>query len=77
MVTNREREIGTLIATDGRSNRDIAAELGISESTVDNIRRSLYLKAGVTNSVELTHYAIRHGWVRVKGMPGRPRKVDS
>jgi two-component system, NarL family, nitrate/nitrite response regulator NarL len=75
-VTPREREIGTLIATDGRSNRDIAGELGIAESTVDSIRRSLYIKLGVSNAVQLTHHAIRAGWVRVKGMPGRPRKIE-
>ena len=73
-VTPRELEVGTLIA-EGKTNPEIAAVLGVSVSTVDNHRRSLYAKVGVTNAVELTHHAIRKGWVRVKGMPGRPRKV--
>lgn len=73
-VTIREREVGTLIA-EGKSNPEIAEALGITVSTVDNHRRSLYVKVGVKNSVDLTHHAILKGWVRVKGMAGRPRKV--
>lgn len=73
-ISPREREIGTLVA-EGLTNEEIAERLSVSVSTVDNTRRRLYLKVGVRNAVELTHYAIKEGWVRVKGMPGRPRKV--
>ena len=72
-LSPRQAEIATLIA-EGLTNAEIAERLGINVSTVDNHRRLIYTKLNVRNAVELTHIAIRKGWVRVKGMRGRPRK---
>ena len=51
-VTAREREIIGLL-TDGRSNREIAGQLFISEKTVKNHISSIYRKLGVKNRVQL------------------------
>lgn len=72
-ISPRERQVGTLIAQ-GLSNIEIGVELGITRSTVDSTRQRLYLKVGVDNAVDLTHWAIAHGLVKVKGRAGRPRK---
>jgi DNA-binding NarL/FixJ family response regulator len=50
-LTEREREVMTSISR-GRSNRDIAAELVISEKTVKNNIRAIYEKLGVGNRAE-------------------------
>jgi DNA-binding NarL/FixJ family response regulator len=50
-LTEREREVMTSISR-GRSNRDIAAELVISEKTVKNHIRAIYEKLGVGNRAE-------------------------
>jgi DNA-binding NarL/FixJ family response regulator len=50
-LTEREREVMTSISR-GRSNRDIAAELVISEKTVKNHIRAIYDKLGVGSRAE-------------------------
>jgi DNA-binding NarL/FixJ family response regulator len=50
-LTGREREVMTSISR-GRSNRDIATELVISEKTVKNHIRAIYDKLGVGNRAE-------------------------
>lgn len=72
-LSPRQKEVATLIA-EGLTNREIAQVLSIDIKTVDTHRREVYNKLGVRNAVELTHRAILNGWVRVKGMRGRPRK---
>lgn len=72
-LSPRQREIAALIA-EGLTNAEIAERLNINISTVDNHRRLIYTKLHIRNAVELTHIAILNGWVRVKGMRGRPRK---
>lgn len=72
-LSPRQKQIAMLIA-EGKTNREIAETLGIEVNTVDNHRRGIYAKLSVSNAVELTHVAILNGWVRVKGMRGRPRK---
>lgn len=72
-LSPRQKQIATLIA-EGRTNREIAEALGIDVSTVDTHRSLIYRALRVHSAVELTHEAIRRGWVRVKGMRGRPRK---
>lgn len=51
-LTDREREIANLVAT-GKSNRAIAAELIISERTVENHLASIFGKLGVSSRTEL------------------------
>jgi DNA-binding NarL/FixJ family response regulator len=50
-LTEREREIANLLAQ-GRSNRDIAGELFISEKTVKNHINHIYAKLGVASRAE-------------------------
>ena len=50
-LTEREREVMTSISR-GRSNRDIASELVISEKTVKNHIRAIYDKLGVGSRAE-------------------------
>lgn len=56
-LTTREREVADYI-TRGRSNKYIAAELGVSQRTIEAHRARIFMKVGVRNAVELTqHYA--------------------
>jgi two-component system response regulator NreC len=64
-LSDRERETLHLIAT-GRSNREIAEVLNISEHTVHNHRARLMEKLGVHDRIELLKYAIRRGIVSVE-----------
>jgi DNA-binding NarL/FixJ family response regulator len=61
-LTPRETEIVKLIA-EARTTRDIAAELVISEKTVERHRTNILAKLGMRDRVELVRYAIRRGLV--------------
>jgi DNA-binding NarL/FixJ family response regulator len=61
-LTSRESQVVKLIA-EGHSNREIAAELVISEKTVERHRANILEKLGMHDRVELTRYAIRRGLV--------------
>jgi DNA-binding NarL/FixJ family response regulator len=61
-LTPRESQVVKLIA-EGSTNRDIAAELTISEKTVERHRANILEKLGMRDRVELTRYAIRRGLV--------------
>jgi DNA-binding NarL/FixJ family response regulator len=52
LLTKREAQILTLVK-DGLSNKHIAAALGISCRTVENILSSVYMKTGVSSRLEL------------------------
>jgi pimeloyl-ACP methyl ester carboxylesterase/DNA-binding CsgD family transcriptional regulator len=58
-LTQREREVLTLLVT-GRSNREIAEALVLSERTVARHIANMYEKAGVHGRAEITAYALRH-----------------
>ncbi len=62
-LTTRELEILRMVAV-GRSNREIADELVLSEKTVRNHLEHIYLKAGVSNRVSASLFALRHGITR-------------
>jgi len=57
--TPRETEIIRLLA-EGRSNKEIAAQLGIAVRTVETHRAKIMLKLGLHSLAELIHYAIQH-----------------
>ena len=59
-LTPREREV-VQMAAEGLSNREIAARLGISDSTAETHRRNLMRKLGLRNVSELTKFALREG----------------
>jgi DNA-binding NarL/FixJ family response regulator len=55
----REVEIIRLLA-EGKANKEIAAQLGITIRTVETHRANIMLKLGLHSLAELIHYAIRH-----------------
>ena len=57
--TGREREVLRLLVA-GRSNREIADELGIIERTVKAYVAQLLRKVGVTNRIALSVHAVTH-----------------
>ena len=58
MLTEREREILQLLA-EGKSNKEVAAILGISPYTVETHRTNLMQKLGLHNTAEIVLYAVR------------------
>jgi two-component system response regulator NreC len=58
-LTDREKEILVLVCKE-YSSAEIAKKLFISTGTVDTHRKNLLVKLGVTNTVGLVKYAIRH-----------------
>jgi DNA-binding CsgD family transcriptional regulator len=53
----REVEILRLV-TSGRTNRQLAEELGVSTRTIDAHLRSIYAKLGVKSRSAATRYAV-------------------
>jgi DNA-binding NarL/FixJ family response regulator len=60
--TPRETEIIRLLA-EGKPNKLIATELGITVRTVETHRAKIMLKLGLRSLTQLVHYAIRHDLV--------------
>ena len=58
-LTRREIHVITAVAG-GATNRDISAELGLSEQTVKNHLSHIFDKVGVSNRLELALFAIHH-----------------
>ncbi|TAL84877.1 MAG: LuxR family transcriptional regulator [Candidimonas sp.] len=54
MLTPRERDVMTYVAM-GKPNKIIAAELGVSQRTVEAHRARIFQKMQVRNAVELVH----------------------
>jgi DNA-binding NarL/FixJ family response regulator len=61
-LTSRESEVLQLIA-EGFSNKQIAAELGISIKTVEKHRQQVMNKLSIHDVAGLTRYAISKGLV--------------
>ena len=59
-LTPRQRQVLRLIAT-GATNKAIAAELSISDRTVDRHVTNIFDKLGVSTRTEATSYAYEHG----------------
>ena len=58
--TRRERDILRLVAQ-GLSNKEIAAQLCLSEKTVRNRLNEIFSKLGVSNRTQAAIWAIEHG----------------
>jgi DNA-binding NarL/FixJ family response regulator len=67
----RERQIVQLVV-DGRSNEEIAGEIGSSRKTVEAHLTHLYGRLGIASRVELALRAERDGWLDV-GASTEPR----
>jgi DNA-binding NarL/FixJ family response regulator len=61
-LTEREREVLVQIAL-GRSNREIARALVVSEKTVKTHVSNVLMKLGVADRTQAALYAVRHGLV--------------
>jgi DNA-binding CsgD family transcriptional regulator len=59
-LTRREAEVLGLLA-EGRTNKEIAAELVLSTATVERHVANLYRKIGARRRAEATAYALNHG----------------
>jgi DNA-binding CsgD family transcriptional regulator len=59
-LTPRESEVLRLVA-EGKTNREIAVLLVISEHTVINHVSSIFAKTGVENRAGAAAFAVRHG----------------
>jgi len=58
-LTPRERDIVRGVIA-GRTNRELACELGLKEQSVKNVLSTLYLKCCVRNRLELALFVMRH-----------------
>lgn len=65
-TTPRESEIVRLLAQ-GKTNKEIAALLGIAVRTVETHRSKIMLKLGLHSVVDLIHYAVRNGIITERG----------
>ncbi|MBC7862296.1 MAG: response regulator transcription factor, partial [Bacteroidia bacterium] len=59
LLSDREKEILILVCRE-YSSAQIAEKLFISTGTVDTHRKNILLKLGVTNTVGLVKYALKH-----------------
>lgn len=61
-LTTRERQILQLLA-EGRTNKEVAADVGISPKTVESHRAKIMKKLGIHDTAGLVRYAIRRGLI--------------
>lgn len=61
-LTSREMEVLRHVVS-GKTNQNIAAELGISEKTIEKYMEAIFAKLGVASRVEAAVYAVREGLV--------------
>lgn len=67
-LSTREMEILTCI-THGKSNKEIAQQLGISRQTVKNHMTSILRKLAVNDRTQAAVYALKRGWIRLQDAP--------
>ena len=67
-LSDREREVIERIAR-GFSNKEIAAELGLSVKTVETYKARVAEKLGLRTRVDIVRYAARKGWLAEGGHP--------
>jgi DNA-binding NarL/FixJ family response regulator len=71
-LTPRETEVLRLIAA-GRSNREIARVLFVSEATVKTHVNRIFAKTGSRDRSQAVHYAYQHGYADPETPPAPPR----
>jgi two-component system CheB/CheR fusion protein len=68
-LTPRQREIMELVLA-GHPSKNIAADLGISQRTVENHRASIMKKTGSRSVPALARLAVAAAWKETEGSPG-------
>lgn len=63
-LTPREMQVMMMVVS-GQGNQQISDSLFLSPKTVSTYRHRLFEKLGVSNNVELTHLAMRHGLLEI------------
>jgi DNA-binding NarL/FixJ family response regulator len=64
-VSLTEREAGVLrLLAEGRSNKEIAAALHLTEGTVKGYMSTIFDKLGVEDRTQAALYAVKHGLTR-------------
>lgn len=66
-LSSREVELLRLVA-EGKSNKQVAAELGVSFKTVDKQRQNLMAKLNIHDVASLTRYAVSAGIIETRSM---------
>jgi DNA-binding NarL/FixJ family response regulator len=61
-LTNREREIVKLLAS-GRSNKEVAATVGVSTRTIESHRNRVMHRMNFTSFSDLVRFAVRAGMI--------------
>jgi len=64
-LTNRERQVLALIA-EGRSNKEMASQLGVGTRTVETHRERMMAKLNIHSVAGLTKFAIANGIVNLQ-----------
>jgi DNA-binding NarL/FixJ family response regulator len=66
-LTPRERDLVRCIVA-GKTNREIARALHVSEQVMKNMLRAIYQKCHVRNSLELALFTVRHHLLADEGV---------
>jgi DNA-binding CsgD family transcriptional regulator len=74
-LTRRQREIMELVVA-GHHNKIIAADLGISQRTVENHRAEIMRKSGVKSVPELAQLAFAAAWCGIAESRLRPLRLS-
>src|SRR5256714_4243961 len=61
-ISRLEREILRLVV-EGKTNREVAAEVHLSQNTVKFHMRQILQKSGASNRTDLAHQAAKEGWL--------------
>jgi two-component system, NarL family, response regulator NreC len=62
-VTERESQVLQLVSL-GHSNKEVAAQLGLSVKTIELHKANAMQKLGLEGRIELLRYALRCGWLQ-------------
>jgi two-component system nitrate/nitrite response regulator NarL len=75
-LTSREREVLRLLVQ-GRSTKELAVAMRVSQSTIRTHIQSMLLKLGVHSRLEAVAFAVRHRLVELPGDPGTEQRAPS
>ncbi|MGH8627854.1 MAG: response regulator transcription factor, partial [Gammaproteobacteria bacterium] len=62
-LSEREEEVMRLIAS-GRSNKEIAAQIGISVKTIEYHKAQSMKKLDLRSRADIIRYGVQHGWLQ-------------